>query len=106
MEGIPIIRIEIEGIKHSLITAIIDHNKDMEQIVKAKLEKICTVEYMEALIEKELRDLIPKVIHDSFNDYSVIEGFRSMVIKEIMPKINEEKEAEGDGTPTGEPDEE
>jgi hypothetical protein len=58
---IPLLRIEVEGVKHQILHAFQDYNDEAERIIKAELEKVD----IPGIITAEVRQAIPFMIQQA-----------------------------------------
>lgn len=66
MDNIPIIRIEIEHMKASLLTAITEHNVQMDEYVRLAIDKFCDPDNLKkivnAVVDRELEQAIAEEV--------------------------------------------
>ena len=79
----PTIRLEIEGVKHAMIYHFSSFSKDLEEVVKNALEKICTEEYVQGFVYMEIEKLIPELIHSALHHPELKSKLTDSIIKEF-----------------------
>lgn len=91
--NIPIIRLEIEGMKQTIIQAITQHTAMMDSDIQAAVDRICTPEYISSLVvdvaQKEMASAIEREIK-AF--YSYGEGYQA--IREAVATMFTKKDEE------------
>lgn len=71
MENLPMVRVHIEKMKEQICNAFILQNNQINQYIKEALDKVCTDEYIKALVEENVTEIVPDIMKDVFRDYSV-----------------------------------
>ncbi|NIB43788.1 hypothetical protein HBA55_29570 [Pseudomaricurvus alkylphenolicus] len=66
---IPIVRIELDGFKQSLLHAFSEHQLRIDEYVQAAVDEACKPERLEALINKEAQDSIDSAIKEELNRF-------------------------------------
>lgn len=69
----PIIRLEVEGMKHSILTALSRHSVEMDSMVQGAVEAFCTSEHINNIVKSEVNlqlELAVKAEVRSFFQYS------------------------------------
>jgi hypothetical protein len=61
----PIIRLEIEGMKHTIMQAMTQYVAQMDSDIQAAVERACRPEVITVLIEETARREISKAVTDS-----------------------------------------
>lgn len=96
MSGIPIIRLELEGMKLAILSAFSDYQAAADEQVKAAMEKFCSPgnirNIVEQCVERELKAAIEKEI-SSFFQYGDGRRFLAAAVKD---KLSESFGGEGD----------
>lgn len=80
---LPRVRIEIEGMKHQVLHAFESYNRDVERMIKEKLENAIANYPFEAEIEKISEEVISEAIQSALERYFKY-GEGSEVIKKIV----------------------
>lgn len=85
MNTMPVIRLEIEGMKHTIMHAMTQYMTQMDSDIQAAVERACKPENISALIEATAREQIAKAVKyeiESFYSY----GPGRKAIKEAVIK--------------------
>lgn len=87
MSGIPIIRLELEGMKLAILHAFSEYQAGTDQAVKEAMEKYCSPENLARIVdqcvERELRAAIEKEIA-SFFQYGAGRQFLAAAVKQKL----------------------
>jgi hypothetical protein len=75
----PIIRLQVEGMKHSILTAISAKHDDIEKIIETEISKI----NIEEIIIAEVRKTVPAAIEAAIQD-QVRQGVRQAIDHEMI----------------------
>ena len=84
--SIPIIRLEIEGMKRTVITALSDYKIEWDEMVKKSVESYCSEENIRNVINEAVRIEIDKVIKDAVHEYYNYGNEGSKIISDIVIK--------------------
>ena len=74
MNSLPIIRLELEGMKLAMQTALMARNVEMDQYVQQALDRYCSQENLQSVIDTEVRAVLNTAIKEeiqSFFRYSI-----------------------------------
>lgn len=76
---IPIIRLEVEGMKKAIMHALTQHTAMMDEDIKTAVDRVCTPEYVSSLVaevtQKEMTEAIERQIK---HFYSYGEGYEAI----------------------------
>lgn len=67
--SIPIIRLHVEGMKHSIITALTEYQAQMDEDVKKAVESYCTEENVSRVVREAAAAEIDKAIKDEIHHF-------------------------------------
>lgn len=82
-----IVTLSVEGMKHSITTAISEHLAKMDKDIQAVVDKVCTPEFVSNVIKEAASAAIARKIKDEVtNYYSYGDGAKTIaeVIKESL----------------------
>lgn len=79
---IPLLTLELDRMRQSITTALIDHNDEIRGIVEQTLNDICTPEYLASRIHE-----LSKVAVDNQLKYEVDEYYKRGPGKETIKKL-------------------
>lgn len=89
MNGTPIIRIEVENMKQSIAHAFTEMQLSMDANVRNALEKFCTPENIERVVNQQVEDTIKEVIQREIDTFFKIGPGRSVINEEVRRKMSE-----------------
>lgn len=78
-----IVRLSLEGMKHSIETAISQHLTSMDADIQRAIDEICTPQYVAKAIQEEAEKVIAQTIKDQIANYYKY-GDGAKVIKEVV----------------------
>ena len=76
MDNLPIVRVHIEKMKEEIVNAFVLQNAQITVYIKDALDKICTEEYVKALVERNIQEIVPEIMADVFRDYEIRRNIR------------------------------
>ena len=92
MNGIPVIRLEIEGMKHAVIHAMTRHLAQMDSEIQAAVEHACKPEHISALIETTARGEIAKAVKSEIENFYRYGPGRKAIKEAVVRALEEEEE--------------
>jgi len=90
MNTIPVIRLEVERMKHSILAALTTHAAAMDTSVQAAIEAYCTPENINAVVRKAAMDALDAAVKEevrSFFEWS--KPGRQAVREAVIQHLNE-----------------
>ena len=91
--GIPMIRLELEGMKQSIIHAFNNLQIQQDAAVRAAVENFCKPEHLNQLINAAVNDVLTHAIKDEVNNFYRYGAGRDF-IKELVKKRLDEGSTE------------
>lgn len=88
--GIPFIRLELEGMKHSIIHAFGELQVNQDQMVRDAVAKFCTPENLQGMLDSIVRDTLTYEIKQAVTDF-----YRYREGRDLVKKLVQERLAEG-----------
>jgi hypothetical protein len=91
MDKTPIIRLELERMKHSVIHALVDYNDKLEGIITAEIEKAIEDFNLEVYIRKEVDASIKQMVTGALlreMGWQVQDEIAKEVTKALAKKLN------------------
>lgn len=96
--NVPIIRLEVEGMKHAMLQALSNYHVQMDQEVKAAVEAYCTPENLSHILHKEVYQQLDFAVKEEvrrFFDYSgngraAVREAVENYLNEYYPKVTKE----------------
>jgi hypothetical protein len=83
--SIPIIKLEIESMRHTMAYALTKYATDLDSTLQAALEAYCTPENLEYVIQTETSKVLNQVIKEEVKNWFT-RGEGRKVIKEAVEK--------------------
>ncbi len=90
--NIPIIRLEIEGMKRTLMRALPEHAAEMDASVQAAVEAYCTPENIGAIIEKAVKDALDAAVKEEVRTFFQWSNPGRLAVREAVIKHLDEWE--------------
>ena len=69
MNDIPIIRLELERMKYSLVTALVDHNKEMDSMIQDAVDRYCTPENLYRIVTEQAQAAVKSCVEDKVSRF-------------------------------------
>ncbi len=88
--GIPIIKIEIEGVKERICHALAVHNKEFDTMVQSAVQKAFNFETIQEKIDKQVELALDNAIANLSDDQLIQNALKCFVLNSIV-KMNEEQ---------------
>lgn len=90
----PIIRLEVERMKHTMVAALTEYHTRIDSDLQAAVESFCSPDNLkgiiDAMVEKELKTVIEEEVRNFFR-YGKGRGvIRDAVVKKLEPEIAHE----------------
>lgn len=86
--GHSIVRIEIEGMKHAIVSAITNRDIETEQFVRESIEKFCQPENISRIIAKEVDSTLEGVISEEIRRYFSYGKGREIVAHAVKERMD------------------
>lgn len=88
--SVPVVRLEIEYMKHAILHAFTEHSARIDEDVRKAVEHFCRPENVKAIIEKAVNDTLKHAIEaeiDNFYRYGAGQRFLAeAVAKHLQPE--------------------
>lgn len=88
MRDMPIIRLEIEGMKASILHALTEYELQMDSLVKEAIERQCSSEHIHQLINYETSRAIDEAVKDEINNFFKYGKGRDAIKSAICDKLS------------------
>lgn len=91
---IPIIKLEVQGMKKTIMHALTQHTAMMDEDIKAAVDRVCTTEYVSSLVaEVTQREMTEAIERQIKYYYSYGEGYEAIqqAVKTMFKKDEVEK---------------
>ncbi len=94
MNGIPIIKIELEGMKQSIQAALTARGEEFDTMIHAAVDKIFTIETIQAKIDMQVAKALDNAIDSLSESHHVREIVKDIVVNSLVQKRDKlEKES-------------
>lgn len=88
--NIPILRLELEGIKKTLLTALWKHNCEIEHLVSQAVKEYCTEENLYDLIQNQARQVIASTIETEITNFYAYGKGRKVIQEAVKQTLENE----------------
>ena len=89
MDNIPVISLNLEGIRSSITHAFMAHSDEVNQMVMVGLEKVLSADNLQDRINAEVQKTVDKAIESLSDDYTI----RSIVIDIVSDALQSYNQA-------------
>jgi len=87
MVTFPIIRLEVEGMKYQIMTALTGHAAQMDEDIKTAVDQYCTPENMSRIVKKAASDALDFAIKTEVDAFFRYGGGRKAVAAAVKESI-------------------
>lgn len=91
MQEVPMLRVELEGIKRSIKGALIASQDEINKMIEATIEETLTEQWVQEHITREVRQAIRDTISDGIDNAEIV-GTVSNLIDQIEVSVEVERE--------------
>ena len=67
--NVPIIRLEVERMKHSILTALSEHSAQLDESIQAAVEAYCTPENINAVVRKTAMEALDAAVKEEVRNF-------------------------------------
>jgi len=85
--NIPIIRLEVEGMRHSISVALSKHTMEMDAMIQDALASYCTPENIAHIIRSETTRALDEVIKQEISNFFYYGAGRRVVVEAVKEKL-------------------
>ena len=93
MNKIPLLRFELEGIQHNLITALANHSEELNGMVENAVKQYCTPENLEQVIYTKAETVIKDAIEREVESFYLYGEGRKVIKEAVEKQLSSEVEA-------------
>ena len=94
MNGIPHIKIQLEGIKQGIAHCFTKNNDELNKMVIHKIEKTLTEDWVISEIDRNVRILLNEAIGNITKDWTLKNAITTMISNSISSQIEKMQESE------------
>jgi hypothetical protein len=84
--GIPVITLEVEGMRASIKTALTEYMTDLSSEIAEAVDRVCTAENVQALVTRQVQDVMVQVIREEVSRY-YRQGPGQAAVRDIVESI-------------------
>ena len=85
--NIPIMRLEIQGMKHALSVALTEHTVKMDADIQDAINKFCTSENVKKIIDEEVGRNLNEIFRESVRDFLLRGDGRKTIEQAVVEKV-------------------
>lgn len=86
--SLPIIRLEVEGMRRQIVTALTEHQAEMDEMVKQAVEEATKPEHVKQVVRKEVSRTLDKVVQEEVQNFFRYDGEgRKVIAKAVKQKL-------------------
>ena len=85
--NVPIIRLEVDRMKHSIFTALTEHTALMDSSVQKAVEAYCTEENIDAVVRKAAMDALDAAVKEEVRDFFGYSRNGRLAVREAVEKF-------------------
>ena len=89
--NIPIIKLEIQGMRHTVCTALTQHTAVLDENIQKAVEEFCRPESLDALVRKIALQEINSAVSEEIQNFFRWSGNGRKAIKEAVIKAMDER---------------
>lgn len=81
--GIPMLRLTLDNMRHSMLQAVVDHNKEIERLCGEEFKRFIDSGELEKTIREEFNKLLRSTLHDALS-HAVHKAMWAQDVKQIL----------------------
>jgi hypothetical protein len=85
--AIPIVRLEVDGMKHSILQALSTYATDLSEEIKSAVERFCTPENIQAVIDREVHSVISRVVGEEVDRFYRSGAGRAVISQAVQERL-------------------
>ena len=89
MNSLPIIRIEIEGMRQSILAALTERQIQMDEYVSAAINRYATAENLSRVIDAEVESAINSAIKEATASYFKYGDGRKFIVESVAKRLGD-----------------
>lgn len=86
----PIVRLEIEGFKHTLVNAFSKHLIGIDDQVRKAVEQVCSPENIDRILLEHVDKYIKQAIEEEMKSFFIKGDGRKFIREKVAEKLNSE----------------
>ena len=88
-QSIPVVRLEVEYMKHAILQAFTEHTLKVDADVKAAVERFCRPENIQEIVGKAVDDTLKAVINDEIGNFYRDGAGREAIKRAVAKRLDE-----------------
>ena len=89
MDNMPIIRLEVDRMKHTLITALSDYQARLDSQLLASIEAYCTHDNIARVIDDQVRNTLDLIIREEVRNWFSYGAGRAFIRQAVQKRLDE-----------------
>ena len=90
MNRMPIIRLELESLKETVVHAVMARDEELQAAVKEELERYLTCDYLAGHIQREVKGMVDEAIKGMCTNWRVQEAVKEAIGDVVVAALNNE----------------
>lgn len=95
--SIPVVRLEVEYMKHAILHAFTEHTLKVDQDVKAAVEHFCRPENVRAIVAQAVDSVLKDAIEGEIRDFFMYGAGREALAQAVKDRLNKQGFCENKG---------
>lgn len=91
-DGFPTLRLEIDSIKHTMITSFAARSEAISKMVNDSVDKLCTPENIAMIIDQYAKDAIENAIKNEIGNFFAHGDGRKVIAESVQKLLCTDKE--------------
>lgn len=88
---IPIIRMEVEGMKHAIMAAFMEHTAKLDEDMKAAVEQFCTPDNLKSIIYSQVKSVLDQIIRSEIDNFYQYGEGRKAIKEAVQKRLQDDK---------------
>lgn len=97
-DTIPILRFEVEGMKHSMLLALSNHAVEMDKLIRDAVEQFCTEENLQRVLNEATNRCLKAAIDSEIEQFFRYGKGREAVKRAVAETLDKRYGAANEGT--------
>lgn len=86
-QSIPVVRLEVEYMKHAILHAFTEHTLKVDADVKAAVEHFCRPENVKAIVKSAVDSILKGAIEDEIRNFFMYGAGRSAIAEAVKRRL-------------------
>ena len=89
-ENLPIIRLEVGHLRHTMVRMMTDHTAKMDFQIKQAIEQACSPDNVQRILDEAARRYLAQAIDDEVKSFLLCGKGRALLRKQIEKRLKQE----------------